>query len=306
MRRRRLARGRGGGCPCCAGGGARVTTRRRLEGGSAPLPTRPLSRGGRPEPAQSRAHRREPEPIHTSNCREAEVGEPAALQRADDAAHGARVAQPVGVGLHDERAWADSDIARLVILWRYGGVYFDTDVLLLRPITPLLGLEFATEFSCDHVQADFNNAIMRFHARSPAATALCEAAKAKWPRLRQWVFGPDVLRSAYGSPAWRALFGGAPPFEALPWCFFHGLWCRGAIPEGAVVRDAPWEPALVRAAFGLHMHGMQRGPVFNASILAASDRAAHAALAALRAPGLPQLFPAGGGAKDGWRKAGGA
>ena len=131
-------------------------------------------------------------------------------------AEGSPLGRSYLLGLHDERAWADSDIARLVILWRYGGVYFDTDMLLVRAITPLLGLEFATEFSCDHSQSDFNNAIMRFFARSPAVTLLCETAKAKWPRLRQWVFGPYVLREAFGSPLWRATFGGVPPFQSMP------------------------------------------------------------------------------------------
>ena len=131
-------------------------------------------------------------------------------------AEGSPLARSYLLSLHDEKAWADSDVARLVLLWRYGGVYFDTDMLLVRAITPLLGLEFATEFSCDHAQSDFNNAIMRFFAKSPAATALCEAAKAKWPRLRQWVFGPYVLRSAFGSPLWRTMFGGDPPFQSMP------------------------------------------------------------------------------------------
>jgi hypothetical protein len=131
-------------------------------------------------------------------------------------AEGSPLARSYLLSLHDEKAWADSDVARLVLLWRYGGVYFDTDMLFVRAITPLLGLEFATEFSCDHAQSDFNNAIMRFFAKSPAATALCEAAKAKWPRLRQWVFGPYVLRSAFGSPLWRTMFGGDPPFQSMP------------------------------------------------------------------------------------------
>jgi hypothetical protein len=181
--------------------------------------------------------------------------------------------------LHDEKAWADSDIARLLILWRYGGVYFDTDVLLMRPITPLLGLEFSIEFSCDHAQSDFNNAIMRFFARSPAATALIDAARAKWPRLRQWVFGPYVLRSAYGSPLWRSVFGGEPPFQMVPWCFFHGIWCKGAIPLDAVVGDAPWDKASTSNVFGLHMHGLaKQGRVSNSSVFGTYSRRSHGTL----------------------------
>jgi hypothetical protein len=98
--------------------------------------------------------------------------------------------------LRDRFAWVDSDVARLVVLWRYGGVYLDADLLLLRDVAPLLALEFATEFSCDHAQGVFNNAVMRIVARSAAATALLERAKAIWPRVRSWAYGPTLLRDA--------------------------------------------------------------------------------------------------------------
>ena len=193
-------------------------------------------------------------------------------------AEGTPLARSYLLRLHDEKAWADSDIARLLILWRYGGVYFDTDMLLTRPITPLLGLEFSIEFSCNHAQSDFNNAIMRFFARSPAATALIDSARAKWPRLRQWVFGPYVLRSAYGSPLWRSIFGGEPPFQMLPWCFFHGVWCTDAVSLDAVVGDAPWDPAAASKVFGLHLHGLAKGEVKNSSVFATYARRSHGAL----------------------------
>jgi len=45
------------------------------------------------------------------------------------------------------------------------------------------------------------------------------------------------------------------------------------------VRDAAWDAEQVGKIFGLHMHGFgRRGAVFNASILAANERASHAKL----------------------------
>ena len=43
---------------------------------------------------------------------------------------------------HDQRKWAFlSDFARLLIVWQNGGIYFDTDVELLRRPDELLGCE---------------------------------------------------------------------------------------------------------------------------------------------------------------------
>jgi hypothetical protein len=187
--------------------------------------------------------------------------------------------------LRDAQAWADSDIARLVILHRYGGVWMDTDLLLTRSLTPLLGLQFATEFSCDHGQSGFNNAIMRFFARGRAITALCEAALSKWPRLRQWTFGPHALAAAYDAGA---------PFLRLPWCFFHGRWCEGALEHEMLAGSQPWPAAYLADSWGLHLHGAgarregkDEVPVVNTSILGVYEGVGHAALLAKVEAGDP-------------------
>jgi hypothetical protein len=187
--------------------------------------------------------------------------------------------------LRDSKAWADSDIARLVVLYRYGGVYFDADVLLTRDLAPLLGLEFATEFSCDHAQGAFNNAVVRAFARSAAMAAMLERAQAVWPRVRSWAYGPTLIRDTV------ALYPQAASFARAPWCFFHGIWCRGAVPPAAMSGGAPWERAqLEDAAFGLHLHNNGRGgAVANSSVLSVFERK-HAARVA-------ELFRAAGGAE---------
>lgn len=200
-------------------------------------------------------------------------------------AEGTPLARAYQLGLRDGAAWADSDVARLVVLWRYGGVWVDTDVLLLAPLTPLLGAQFATEFSCDHGQGAFNNAVMRFLPRSAAAGALAAAARRKWPRLRQWTYGPHTLRAAYDDGA---------PFTRTPWCFFHGRWCAGGVDDAALAGDGAWPPRALDAAFGLHVHGAgARGArrVFNGSILAEGERRAH--------EGFARALAAGGGGAEG-------
>lgn len=167
--------------------------------------------------------------------------------------------------LRDRQAYADSDVFRLVALYKYGGVYLDLDVWVFRDLSPLLGWEWATEFSADHLAGAgvvFNNAAVHFSAGSPAVAALARAALTRTlPVLRSWAFGPHLLDGVYARSA-----GAAPPFEPLPWCFFHGMWSVGdvhsplrEVGDEHVVGGAPWEGnALLAAAWGLHLHGLPR------------------------------------------------
>ena len=50
--------------------------------------------------------------------------------------------------LEDARAWVDGDLIRLLLLWNYGGVWVDMDLLLTRALEPLLEHEFVTQWDC--------------------------------------------------------------------------------------------------------------------------------------------------------------
>jgi Glycosyltransferase sugar-binding region containing DXD motif len=64
-----------------------------------------------------------------------------------------------------------SDFVRVLVLTAYGGAYLDCDMLLLRPLVPLLGVNFAYKWSYTD---DCNTAIMHWRRQSPTAkTILC-------------------------------------------------------------------------------------------------------------------------------------
>jgi hypothetical protein len=171
------------------------------------------------------------------------------------------------LALRDRQAYSDSDIFRLLVLYKYGGVYLDMDVWLFRDLTPLLAFEWATEFSADGRAGHgvlFNNAIVHFLAGSPAITALVETALHRTtPRLRSWAFGPHLLDRVYLAGSGSGS-GGAPAFRLMPWCFFHGMWSVGdvhspdrEVGDEEVVGGAPWRgSAIMEAAWGLHLHGL--------------------------------------------------
>ncbi len=56
-----------------------------------------------------------------------------------------------------------SDLARLIFLYKYGGIYFDLDLILLKDLKPLLGVEFCYTWSAFK---SGNNALIRFFKKS--------------------------------------------------------------------------------------------------------------------------------------------
>lgn len=137
--------------------------------------------------------------------------------------------------VNDGKAWIDGDLVRLLVVWRYGGVWVDMDSLLTRSLEPLLEHEFVTQWDCyDKPYLALNGALLHFHRRSPY---LCEAfhtmASSPPPRKDSTDWGALLYLKL-----WRRLVaGGIPPFKILPFCFSDGRACRldNRIPD-------PFEP----------------------------------------------------------------
>ncbi|KAF8348631.1 glycosyltransferase family 32 protein [Amanita rubescens] len=128
------------------------------------------------------------------------------------------------LAIHDQKAWVDGDLIRLLLLWNYGGVWVDMDSLLTRDLEPLLEHEFVTQWDCyDKKYTALNGALMRFRKHSPY---LCEAFHvintSRAPRSGTTDWGSILYLKL-----WRRLVaGGVPPFKILPFCFNDGRSCR--------------------------------------------------------------------------------
>jgi len=82
----------------------------------------------------------------------------------------------VKTGGHSRFLWPTrpADIAnafRLLVLWKYGGVYFDMDVLFLKDLRPLCSVEFLYQWSN---QEYCNNALLHFLKESHNVRSLME------------------------------------------------------------------------------------------------------------------------------------
>ena len=58
---------------------------------------------------------------------------------------------------------AITDLIRMVVLYLYGGVYFDLDMMFMRDITPLLDYQFTYRWS---LSIEANTALIHFHKES--------------------------------------------------------------------------------------------------------------------------------------------
>lgn len=165
----------------------------------------------------------------------------------------------------DSKAWLDSDFIRLLVLWNYGGVWIDMDMLLTRDLAPLLEHEYVTQWDCySQKYRPFNGAHLRFHQHSPY---LCEAfdimAQSDPPHSSSTDWGSLLYLKL-----WRRLVEGSiPPFKVLPWCFTDARLCRmdnrlpdPLVPDGD---DKNWKYGLEEGGrldrilsqiFAVHLH----------------------------------------------------
>jgi hypothetical protein len=158
---------------------------------------------------------------------------------AREAAGGALAGAPFA-GARDASNYLVSDLMRVVVLQRHGGVYFDADVLLLRDLGPLLGEEFAYQWGGHCTWA--NNAVVRLLANSTLAQRLADAI-ARSPRA-----APDSV--AWGRDAWAQ----AAPFLRFPACFFNPTWGTNFEGAAASLSDKA-HPGRWLGAFAYHLHG---------------------------------------------------
>lgn len=104
--------------------------------------------------------------------------------------------------------WAD--LARFEFLWWRGGVYIDSDVEVLKPFDPLLGLDaFAGYEDAEHVCI----AVMGFRPAHPILKTVIELAIER-RHLDTWQAGMGAFHDAIAGRDDIALF---PPATFFPW-----------------------------------------------------------------------------------------
>ena len=137
-----------------------------------------------------------------------------------------------------------SDLVRMFVLSAYGGVYLDCDMLLLRPLTPLLHSDFVYRWS---FAAHFNTAAMHLKLGSPNALVLLQyglnAARGSAKKLIHLYF-PQYIHLLFHR------LNITHTIRVLPSAFFDPLWIvMDAYGEGSPVALDRFGVAHVRMFF---------------------------------------------------------
>jgi hypothetical protein len=154
----------------------------------------------------------------------------------------------------DSKYYLQSDLLRILVLYKYGGVWFDMDVLLLRDFLPILDQEYMYMWGSE---TDF--------ARDGAcATVLSLKKESKFARdlIEQVLNTPFVPNSTcWGKDMFATLYR-REPFPVLPSTFFNTEWCINVkYPGLGDFIDRCWfadvglgDRYLFLEAFGWHWH----------------------------------------------------
>jgi hypothetical protein len=143
---------------------------------------------------------------------------------------------------HELNPALESDFFRLVLLYKYGGVYFDLDILFLRDLAPLLQYEFEYQWGTELDM--INGAVMRLKKESPIAREHIEQLKS--------------TPAKYGSLCWanNLYCKVKEKFDDLiifPSTFFNTEWQCGISSE-TFFKKCQYSDTMFEGAFTWHWH----------------------------------------------------
>ncbi len=151
--------------------------------------------------------------------------------------------------LDDTLCWLGSDLFRLLCLYKYGGIFMDMDMVLLRDLSPLVENEFLYQWANSGSKASktalmINGAIMRLKKHSKLAREF----------LEQLIITPVVPDSScWGRQVYEEVRKKNQNWLVLPCAWFNtewGLGLKGTFPGF----KKKWFVNMYNGAFSWHWH----------------------------------------------------
>jgi hypothetical protein len=117
----------------------------------------------------------------------------------------------------DERYWLQSDLCRLLVLYKYGGTWLDMDVILMNSFCPLYGIEYLYAWGGD---LDFGRqgacgTVMSVNKGSYFGYQMLTSLANIEPRANTTCWGKELFAEVYRCESYRV----------LPCTFFNTEWC---------------------------------------------------------------------------------
>ncbi|KAI8143813.1 hypothetical protein BJV82DRAFT_609536 [Fennellomyces sp. T-0311] len=153
---------------------------------------------------------------------------------------------------NDSQGYLDGDLIRLLVIYRYGGMWFDMDALLIRDMSPLFEHEWLSHWDCFQPNLfPFNGAFMHFKKKSPyLCEMLSEMANGPLPRPGTIDWGGYMYYRVYR----RLLYYGVKPWSIIPWCFTDSMECKPSNSMPGAFEEVDFPKNRLLQVFAYHWH----------------------------------------------------
>lgn len=155
---------------------------------------------------------------------------------------------------HTLNAALESDFFRLLILYKYGGVYCDFDILFLRDLAPLLKYEFVYKWQNYSIGDLLNGAVMRLFKNSEISTQMIE---------KMYKTPPSISSLCWASNIYTSVAYDNKDLIVFPASFFNTEWQLNIPIEGFSLYE--YSDSLYDGAFTWHWHNRWNYPIIQNS-----------------------------------------
>lgn len=164
------------------------------------------------------------------------------------------------------------DVLRARLLQRHGGVYLDSDTIVLRPLAELLDRVSGCDFTCTRVRSTGDNNVPNGFLASVAdgtvINAFCHQLEARFKRggVLSWcALGSDILTPIVDRNP--ELVSEIAEADVMPVSWMEKEHFAEDIALERVVRPSTLTVALYHGAFGRRIHEMPRETLLDDSML---------------------------------------
>ncbi|KAI8885436.1 hypothetical protein K501DRAFT_331902 [Backusella circina FSU 941] len=153
------------------------------------------------------------------------------------------------------------DLLRMLVLYQFGGIWFDLNTLFVRDLSPLRGHEWMAQGNCASgtLGNPFTGALFHFNRNSPYVCEMLEGAadvfKADRKEKQRYLIkgGSDIFGSKLYHRIYRRItHHGIRPWSGLPWCFTDPSQCNLSNSLPSLFSNSDFDEKRVNQIFAYH------------------------------------------------------